>query len=66
MWIVKASYRLIVFGAKSPHVAALAKILWARGVEIKANLKIYGLKWGGAHRRKAVGVIPSAGAIPPL
>ena len=40
MWIVKNSYRLVVFGAEPPHVAALAKVLWARGVEIMANLEI--------------------------
>jgi len=38
--IVEASYRLVVFGAEAPHVAALAKVLWARGVEIMTNLKI--------------------------
>ena len=39
-WIVKASYRLIMFGAETPHIATLAKVLWARGVEIMANLEI--------------------------
>jgi len=39
-WIVKASYRLVVFGAQTPHIATLAKVLWARGVEIMANLEI--------------------------
>jgi len=38
--IVKASYRLVVFGAETPHIATLAKVLWARGVEIMANLEI--------------------------
>jgi len=36
--IVKASYRLVVFGAETPHIATLAKVLWARGVEITAKL----------------------------
>jgi len=38
--LVKALYRLVVFGAEAPHVAALAKVLWARRVEIMANLEI--------------------------
>ena len=39
-WIVKASYRLVVFGAETPHITTLTKVLWARGVEIMANLEI--------------------------
>jgi hypothetical protein len=46
-WIIEASYRWVVFGAEAPHVAALAKVLWAGGVEIMANLVIQGLEgWG--------------------
>ena len=39
-WIVKASYRLVIFGAETPHIAALTEVLWARRMEIMANLKI--------------------------
>ena len=39
-WIIKGSYRLVVFGAETPHIATLAKVLWTRGVEIMANLEI--------------------------
>jgi hypothetical protein len=42
--IVIATYRLVVFGAEAPHVATLAKVLWAGGVEIMAHLMIQGLE----------------------
>ena len=60
-WIVKASYRLVVFGAEAPHVAALAKVLWAGEVEQMANLVFQGLAGWGAHRCRAIDVVSSAG-----
>ena len=42
--IIIATYRLVVFGAEAPHVATLAKVLWAGGVEIMAHLVIQGLE----------------------
>jgi len=40
IWIVKTSYRLVVFGAETPHIAALTKVLWTGRVEILADLGI--------------------------
>jgi len=40
IWIVKTSYRLVVFGAETPHIAALTEVLWAGRVEILADLEI--------------------------
>jgi len=38
--IVKTSYRLVVFGTETPHIAALAEVLWTGRVEVLANLGI--------------------------
>jgi len=40
IWIVKTSYQLVVFGAETPHIAALSEVLWTGRVEILANLEI--------------------------
>jgi len=40
IWIVKTPYRLVVFGAETPHIAALTEVLWTGRVEILANLEI--------------------------
>jgi len=42
--IVIATYQLVVFGAEAAHIATLAKVLWAGGVEIMARLMIQGLE----------------------
>ena len=61
MRVVKASYRLIVFSAESPHVATLAEVLWAGRVEILAYPGSEGLVEWGIHWRIAVSVIRSSG-----
>jgi len=59
--VIKASYRLIVFSAESPHVATLAEVLRAGRVEILAYPGSKGLVEWSVHRRVAVSVIPSSG-----
>jgi len=48
-------------GAETPHVATLAKVLWAGVVEMGVDLVVQGL-WGwGAHGCRSIGVVSSAG-----
>jgi hypothetical protein len=37
IFVVKTSNRLVVFSAETPHIVALAKVLWTGRVEILAN-----------------------------
>ena len=55
--IVKASHRLIVFGTESPHIAALSKVMWARGMKVLVH------RVGNVGRWKTV-VINASARIP--
>ena len=59
--IIIATYRLVVFSAEAPHIATLAKVLWAGGVEIVADLVIQGLEGLEAHGCRSIRVVSSAG-----
>jgi len=59
--IIIATNRLVVLGAETPHVATLAKVLWAGVVEIVADLVVQGLGGWGAHGCRSIGVVSSAG-----
>ena len=59
--VIITAHRLVVLGAETPQVVALAKVLWAGMVEIILYLVIQRVKGWGAPRRRSVEVISSAG-----
>jgi len=59
--VIITTHRLVVLGAATPQVAALAKVLWAGIVEMILYLVIQRVGGWGAPRCRSVEVISSAG-----
>jgi hypothetical protein len=59
--VIKTTHRLVILGAKTPQVAALAKVLWARIVEMILDLVIRRKRGWGPPRCRSVEMVPSTG-----